>query len=422
MIPTILRIAWLNIRRDRVVWLLTFVIPVVFFSVFAVIFGGMGRGGTSRVHITVVDEDQSKFSRRLETALENEASLRVVKKEDASPNREQAAGMVRMGDVPVAVILPKGFGVSFGHFDNQAPAIEILADTSDPVAPQIVSGLLQKVVMTAAPDALMEAGIDELKRWGGPLTDAQRKAVEVGLEQLRKDGQNPENAAAVDEQANVFSGIVPVRVVDLLGEKKANPLVAYYAAATAVMFLLFSCANGAGGALLEEEETGTLDRLLSSNLTMSQLLAGKWLSLTILGIAQVTLMFLWGALVFRLELWRHAAGFALMTAATAAAGAAFGLVLATICRSRGQLSAISTTVILIMSAVGGSMVPRFVMSETLQKLGLLTFNGWALEGYTKVFWREAPVWDLWPQLVVLTLLTVVFLITARILARRWEVA
>jgi ABC-2 type transport system permease protein len=292
------------------------------------------------------------------------------------------------------------------------------------VAPQLVSGLLQKVVMTAAPDALMETGIDQLKRWGGPLTEAQKQAIDVGLEQLRKAGKHPENDVGVesDDPTAAFSGMVPVKVVDLLGQKKSNPLIAYYAAATAVMFLLFSCANGAGSALLEEEESGTLDRLLSSNLSMSQLLTGKWLSLTILGIVQVTLMFIWGAIVFHLELWRHTVGFLLMTATTAAAGAAFGLVLATVCRSRGQLSAISTTVILVMSAVGGSMVPRFVMSETLQNLGLLTFNGWALEGYTKVFWRDASVVELWPQLLVLILLTCIFLVIARALARRWEAA
>jgi ABC-2 type transport system permease protein len=77
-------------------------------------------------------------------------------------------------------------------------------------------------------------------------------------------------------------------------------------------------------------------------------------------------------------------------------------------------------VILLMSAVGGSMFPRFAMSEGLQRAGLFTFNAWALDGYQKVFWRDAPVWELWPQLLVLAGLTVVFLIAARSLARRWE--
>ncbi len=54
------------------------------------------------------------------------------------------------------------------------------------------------------------------------------------------------------------------------------------------------------------------------------------------------------------------------------------------------------------------MFPRFLMSETMQKLGLVTFNAWALDGYLKVFWREAPLVDaLAPGLAVLVALTTV---------------
>jgi ABC-2 type transport system permease protein len=60
------------------------------------------------------------------------------------------------------------------------------------------------------------------------------------------------------------------------------------------------------------------------------------------------------------------------------------------------------------------------MSETMQKIGLVTFNAWALDGYLKVFWRNAPLVALWPQLLVLAGLTLAFLAIARTFARRWE--
>jgi ABC-2 type transport system permease protein len=186
-----------------------------------------------------------------------------------------------------------------------------------------------------------------------------------------------------------------------------------------VMFLLFSCA-GAGGALLDEEESGTLGRLLSGKVGMRGVLLGKWVFLALLGMAQLTVMFAWGALAFHLPLVAHLPGFIVMTALTAGAAAGFGLVLATMSRSRQQLAGISTILILAMSAVGGSMFPRFLMSETMQKIGLITFNAWALDGYLKVFWREAPLTALWPQAAVLLGLTVVFGVAARLFARRWE--
>jgi ABC-2 type transport system permease protein len=133
-------------------------------------------------------------------------------------------------------------------------------------------------------------------------------------------------------------------------------------------------------------------------------------------------MFLWARVVFQLPLFSHLPGFIVMTTVTAAAAAALGLVLATLARSRGQLSGFSTILILTMSALGGSMFPRFLMSEGMQKVGLITFNAWAIDGYLKVFWRNVPVWQLWPQVMVLLGLTGVFLGLARLLARRWETA
>jgi ABC-2 type transport system permease protein len=54
-----------------------------------------------------------------------------------------------------------------------------------------------------------------------------------------------------------------VDVRDVVGQAKRNPTVTFYASALGVMFLLFS-ATGAGGALIEEAESGTLDRILST--------------------------------------------------------------------------------------------------------------------------------------------------------------
>jgi ABC-2 type transport system permease protein len=98
------------------------------------------------------------------------------------------------------------------------------------------------------------------------------------------------------------------------------------------------------------------------------------------------------------------------------------MLLASACRTRAQLGALSTLVILIMSSVGGSMFPRFLMPEAMQKAGLLTINAWAIDGFTKVFWRDEPISHLWPQVAVLLMVAVALFAIARRLARRWEYA
>ena len=155
-------------------------------------------------------------------------------------------------------------------------------------------------------------------------------------------------------------------------------------------------------------------------LSMNQLLAGKWLLMTLVGIVQVTIMFAWAQLAFGVDLVGHLPGFAVMTAVTAAAASSFALTLAAVCRNRAQLNAVSVILILCMSALGGSMVPRYVMSETMQQVGKITFNAWALDGYIKVFWRNLPLRELAPELTVLAATAIVLFAAARVLARRWE--
>ena len=416
---TLLRIGWKNLKRDRVAQTLTFVLPIVFFSIFASVFGGRAGDSTPRVSVAVVDEDQSEFSRRVVEALRQESALRVRATAPDAPalDRPGAERLVRNGDVPVAIVIHKGVDAGFDErgFAGSDVSIVLLADPSDPVAPQLVQGLLQKVTMTAAPDLMMQGGMKQFERYAGALTPEQRKSVDGWIPRLKADAGTASNGGAAMS--------MPVQVIDVMRtDDRKGSLISFYAAGIGVMFLLFSAVGGAGGALLDEAESGTLERLLSTNIGMSGLLAGKWLFLTLIGVAQLTVMFLWGRLVFGLPLFSHIPGFVVMTVVTASAAAALGLVLATLARTRAQLSGFSTLLILTMSALGGSMFPRFLMSETMQKMGLITFNAWALDGYLKVFWRNAALWELWPQVVVLSALAATFLSLARLLARRWELA
>jgi ABC-2 type transport system permease protein len=422
MIKTLLGISFINLRRDRVAQALTFLLPVIFFSIFASVFGAQ-RDPTRKINVALVDEDQSPFSQRLAKALVAEGALAVRTTTERGGNgamldRAAAEALVKAGTLPVAVILPKGLGANtqlFGNSDATGPKVQLLADVSDPIAPQVVQGLLQKVSFTAAPDTMADQGLAMFSRYAGGLTPQQQTTVDAWKEDLRRN----EAAGTTSTNAPAMMGL-PTEVISVLQPTKGDVnMVSFYAAGVGVMFLLFSCA-GSGGTLLEEEESGTLGRLLGSRAGMKGVLLGKWIFLWLMGVAQLTLMFTWGAAVFGLPLFSHLPGFFTMTLATAAAAGAFGLVLATLARTRQQLSGISTILILTMSALGGSMFPRFLMSETMQKIGLVTFNAWALDGYVKVFWRNEPVIALWPQVLVLTALTLTFLLLARLFARRWE--
>ena len=424
MIFAIVRTALTALRRDRGALALSFILPIAFFTIFAVIFGGR-RDTTPRISVIVVDEDHSRASQQLVKGLSDEslsvktrpAPKRGVAQPEYTAATAEAA--VKAGDAPVAVIIPQGFGehpIAFGG--GQRSTIQLLKDRSDMVAPQMIIGLLQKVAMTAMPEAMAAQGTQYMDQYAGGLTPEQRKKIEGSLEELRKQ-QSSGNDRAETRRSSETGMPVAIAARDVVGENKNNPMVSFYAAAIGVMFLLFT-ASGASGSLLDEAESGTLDRVLSSRVTMGTLLAGKLCYCCLLAFSQLVLMFVWAWLVFKLDFIPHLAGFAVMGLSTAFAVAAFGMLLASMCRTRGQLGPLSTLVILIMSSVGGSMFPRFLMPEAMQKAGLLTINAWAIDGFTKVFWRDEPISHLWQQVLVLLLIGIALFAIARRLARRWE--
>jgi ABC-2 type transport system permease protein len=62
------------------------------------------------------------------------------------------------------------------------------------------------------------------------------------------------------------------------------------------------------------------------------------------------------------------------------------------------------------------------MPEKMQKIGLLTLNAWAIDGFQKIFWRDEPASAVWPQFAVLVGVGIVFFLIARRMAQRWQAA
>jgi ABC-2 type transport system permease protein len=431
LIFNVARTALIALRRDRGAMVLSFVLPLAFFSIFAVIFGGQ-HDSTPRVTLIVVDQDKTEASENLIRGLEQDGSLWVhrspVTKKGAPSGPDYTAATaetaVKAGDAPVALIIPHGFGqhpIAFGP-GTGGSTLELLNDQSDAIAPQIVVGLLQKAAMTSMPSAMADEGMKYADKYVGGFTPVQKAKVDEELNALREEeARGKTETASGTNSGGANAGIVAVNVRAVVGETKKSPMISFYAAAIGVMFLMFT-ASGSAGALLDEAESGTLERVLSTRVTMTKLLAGKLVFNTGLAFVQLVAMFLWGWAVFKLDFFSHLPGFAVMGLCTAFAVAAFGMLLASACQTRAQLGALSTLVILIMSSVGGSMFPRFLMPESMQKAGLLTINAWAIDGFEKVFWRDLPVTALWPQVAVLLGVGVVLFVVARRMARRWEYA
>lgn len=402
MIGTVVKISALRLWNSKQELVLVFVVPVAFFSIFALIFSrGVGKV-TKQVSVSIINDDNSELTHQIIAELGKLEQLKQVTGVGSTANGWPIArlskALIRQKNADLVVHFPAGFGE--GIITDDAPSIGIFNEGSNPVGSQIVQATLVETVATQSAEYLAKHPEKALK---------DPEAV-----RFASSGQFP-----IDE----INGInrPEFQSEDVFATSKHHPKIAMYAAGIAVMFVLFA-SSGAGASLLEEQEAGTFGRLMLSRLSLTELLIGKWTYMTGLGFLQMSAMFLWGQLVFDLDLFGHLDGFLIMSVVTSGAAASFALCLAAVCQSRSQLNGVSIILVLSMSALGGSMIPRYIMSDSMQAMGRFTFNGWALDGFQKIFWYDMPASSVKLEVAVLASIAVCLGCLARLLARRWSVA
>ena len=215
MIFNIVRTALIALRRDRASLALSFILPIAFFSIFAVIFGGQ-HDSTPKINVIVVDEDQSQRIARPGAGLAtrelagDQHAARIEKQDRAQLPEYTAAtrggrgeGGGRAGGADYSARLWRSIRLRLGP-ERRRTAIQLLNDASDTIAPQMVMGLLQKAAMTAMPAAMAEEGMKYTDEYMGGLTPEQRKLMDANLDALRKleDKRDAEGGSAVGSGLN----------------------------------------------------------------------------------------------------------------------------------------------------------------------------------------------------------------------------
>lgn len=378
MSVAIFRAMLLGLLRDRGALLMSFFLPAVFFIIMAEIFTAT-TGDSLNLKVAVLDEVESDTSTRLLNALSESGTLTVLT--DALQSRDSVRSLVKAGDADIGLIIRADAEPleSAGGFGD-APIL-VVVDPARGVAEPMLTGQIRRAYFSALPDVAMGNVVAELENQFLTLDDEQRDEVDAGLVEMRED------AAEGREVGWSFEDLLTRESV--IGGESVN-LVAYSAGAVAFMFLLFASVHGAVS-LLEEEESGILDRVLAGPGGIGVLVDGKFLYVVGQGLVQVIVIFSVAWLVYGVDLPGHLGPWLVISLAASVACAGLAMLLATLCQTRRQAQTVANTVILVLSALGGSMVPRFLMPDVLKDLGWLTPNTWALEAYSGIFWRGEPL-------------------------------
>lgn len=376
-------VMWLGLMRDRAALAMSYILPGAVFVIFAVIFEG-ASGGDLTLRLALADERRDEVSGRLIAGLLRDNKIEQVG--DAGQQVAAVRDLVRRGQADVGLIV-RATGRPMSELGGPAPSpLEVIGDPAREISLSMLQGALQKAYFSAVPDVAMKGVADIVDERMVMFSPEQKIRLEQGLKALREPKAGSEASA---ESAGFRVDRLYERSY-VIAKTSVPTSVSYYAGGVAIMFLLFSALGGAM-THLEEKESGLLDRVAIGPGGVGVLLQGKFLFLVCQGVLQVTAIYLIAWLGFGVDVPGHLGPWAVTTLLAAVAAGGLALLFVVLCRSKQQAQALGNILILVISALGGSMVPRYLMPGQIQTLGWITPNTWAMEAYGAIFWRAEPL-------------------------------
>lgn len=324
--------------RDRGALVSLFVLPVVFMAVFGAMFGG--------------GSDEKREARILPVhyRTDDPRALAMIQAIDASgafrtrlePSAERVRELVAREEHTAGLIIPPDFEPRAGR-----PMELVIDEALPPAVRGPVEGALDGIVTRAyyfAPGG-------EPGRGAPPSIIAPRA---------------PPGVKKAMDSPSGFQVAVPGNAV----------LFGFFLALTVAI------------SFTEEKKTGTWRRLLAAPVSRPAILLAKLVPYTLVGLCQFAFLFGVGILGFGLEVSGSVLALVVLTAAVVLCATSLGLLIASFGGTQKQVGGIGSITLLVMGLLGGAMIPRLAMTDTMKMLGLLVPHAWALEGYYDVLVRE----------------------------------
>ncbi len=455
--------------HNRAAVVITFIVPIMIIYLVGQVYGLNRKDtykGPTGIPLAVVDEAQTEMTQNLVNGLKNEKTFRIIDHIDEANGKTRplteadARAALKNQDYRYALIIPSDV-VSLQHFGIR---LKFLNDPRNDVETQMVTGILQKTIFMSAPRLLgqtISTGAEKYfgaERWkefnqnvahaaaqsfggdeasiakrlnagdffGSALTHPTAKADPVAtdptlrhLDQAAAASAPTTTAtAATDTDSDSFlSRVFKFETEQVAGKQASNPTASRLVGGYAIFFLLFAV-SGSASSLFEEKQLGIFQRLLSTSVSRSQILWSRFIFGTLLGVAQISAMFVFGNWMYHLDLSQHLGPLLAVSLGAAAACTSFGLAIAAVAPTQEAAAGLSTLLIMAMGSIGGAWFPVTFLPEFIQNFSRLSIVYWATEGFTDVLWAGKNLLQVLPTIGILIGIAAVVMALAVWLFRR----
>ncbi len=176
-----------------------------------------------------------------------------------------------------------------------------------------------------------------------------------------------------------------------------------------LIFSMFFIIIPISNTFINERKSGALSRLATMNITASNLLISKALPYMIVNQIQLFLMLLTGVFIVpmcdgdALNINGHFGLLMMVSLILSIASISYALMVSSFVKTTEQAVTIGGFMNIIFAAIGGIMVPLFVMPQFMQKLSVISPMSWGLDAFLEIFLYDASFEKLFMPLLALLL-------------------
>jgi len=207
---------------------------------------------------------------------------------------------------------------------------------------------------------------------------------------------------------------------------KIKPTSVQYSVPSWLVFSMFFILIPISNTFINEKNFGTIARLKSINVPFFSIILGKMVPYFIINQFQVLFMILVGIYIIpilngdTLQINGNYGLIFMMSSAISFAAISFAIFIANISSTSEEATTIGGVSNIVLAALGGIMVPKFVMPEFMQNIASLSPMNWGLEGLLEIFVMGGNFSDIEAYILYLILFGSGFLILSYLILKKKE--
>jgi ABC-2 type transport system permease protein len=365
-----LLIAWKDFKirmKDRKGMVTMIVMPLILTAILGAALSDVmgGDGGFSETTVGLYQADQDPIAEALRTEVLLELEFVKVKLAQDDAELEE---LLKAGKIDVGLSIPVEWSSDINN--GGLKEISIYSQTDKQVKATVIQSIVESFservkTVSLSTTAVISDLTESRAATTGAGTENMKEVVDIIVADLNQAGQIQ---FEIEEES--------------IGKKMVSSMQ-YYAAAMAVMFLLFNATMGAKS-IIQERNTETLARLMMSPTSNGSILIGKFMGTLLFALIQLIIFYIATSLFYDVNWGGNILQVVAVGIAYSVAVSGLSMILAAVVSEEKTTDLISGVGVQIFAILGGSMLPIYIFPDALQSFANITPNKWALTSFLTV--------------------------------------